>query len=110
VILLAYIVAIPANEIIVPTMIMGYMAGTQMTELDDMNQLRDLFLANGWTLTTAACMMLFSLLHYPCATTTWTIYRETRSVKWTIWSNLMPLSIALVVCFAVAQISRLLGH
>ncbi|MCG3138935.1 MAG: Fe(2+) transporter FeoB [Phycisphaerae bacterium] len=109
VILLAYIVAIPANEIIVPTMIMAYMAGTRMTELDDMGELATLFHNNGWTFTTAICMMLFSLLHYPCATTTWTIYRETGSVKWTIWSNLMPLILAVVVCASVAQLSRWLN-
>jgi ferrous iron transport protein B len=107
VILLAFIIALPANEIVVPTMIMAYMAGTQMTELENPGELSRLFHDNGWTLVTAACMMLFSLLHYPCTTATWTIYRETRSVKWTLWSNLMPLTIAVVVCAVVAQVSRL---
>jgi ferrous iron transport protein B len=107
VILLAFIIALPANEIVVPTMIMAYMAGTQMTELDNTGELAALFEGHGWTLLTAACMMLFSLLHYPCTTATWTIYRETRSVKWTLWSNLMPLTIAVVVCAVVAQVSRL---
>lgn len=110
VILLAYIIALPANEIVVPTMIMAYMSAGQMSELDDMGELARLFHDHGWTFLTAACMMLFSLLHYPCATTTWTIYRETRSVKWTLWSNLMPLTIAVVVCALVAQTARLLGH
>ncbi len=109
VILLAYIVALPANEIVVPTMIMAYMASSQMIELEDMAQLGGLFHDNGWTFTTAACMMLFSLLHYPCATTTWTIYRETGSWKWTIFSNLMPLALALLACAAVAQTARLLS-
>ena len=86
-ILVAFLIAIPANEIVVPTLIMGYMAAGQMTELD-VTKTGELFRANGWTLMTAVCMMLFSLLHYPCSTTTWTIWRETRSVKWTIWSNL----------------------
>ena len=109
VILLAYIVAIPANEIVVPTMIMAYMAGTQMMELQDMTALGDLFRANDWSLLTAACMMLFCLLHYPCATTTWTIYRETRSWKWTAWANLMPLTLAILACGAVAMIARAVG-
>jgi len=108
-ILLAYIIALPANEIVVPTLIMAYMSGTQMTDLQDMSRLSQLFQQNNWTLTTAACMMLFSLLHYPCATTTWTIYRETGSVRWTLWSNLMPLAIAVLVCAAVAYASRLLA-
>jgi ferrous iron transport protein B len=109
VILLAYIVALPANEIIVPTMIMAYMASSKMIELDDMAQLGSLFQANGWTLTTAVCMMLFSLLHYPCGTTSWTIYKETGSWKWTVFANLMPLGLAILACGAVAQASRLWG-
>jgi ferrous iron transport protein B len=110
VILLAFIIALPANEIVVPTMIMAYMAGTQMTELDNTGELAALFEAHGWTLVTAACMMLFSLLHYPCTTTTWTIYRETRSVKWTLWSNLMPLSLAIIVCALVAHVWQLVAR
>ncbi len=109
VILLAYIVAIPANEIIVPTIIMAYMSHSRMIELDDMAQLGALFHANGWTMVTAACLMLFSLLHNPCATTSWTIYKETGSVKWTVWANLMPLALAVLVCGLVAQMARLLG-
>ncbi|HUU95596.1 MAG TPA: hypothetical protein VM487_07640 [Phycisphaerae bacterium] len=54
-------------------------------------------------------MLLFSLLHYPCTTITWTIYRETGSLKWALWSNVMPLSIAITVCIAVAQLTRLVG-
>ena len=106
IILLAFIVAIPANEIIVPTIIMGYMAASQMTELD-INTTAKLFHDQGWTLMTAVCMMLFSLLHYPCSTTSWTIYRETRSIQMTIWANLMPLGIAIVVCALVANTWRL---
>ncbi|NUM81200.1 ferrous iron transport protein B [bacterium] len=103
VILLAYIIAIPANEIIVPTIIMGYMAAGQMTELDSDFELKQLFVQNGWSVMTAVSLMLFSLLHYPCSTTTMTIWKETRSVKWTVVSNLLPLSIAFAVCFIVAQ-------
>lgn len=104
VILLAYIIAIPANEIVVPTIIMGYMAAGQMTELDSDFELKTLFLQNGWTVLTAICLMLFSLLHYPCSTTTMTIWKETRNIKWTVLSNVMPLAIAGLVCFAVALI------
>ena len=109
VVLLAFIIALPANEIVVPTMIMAYLAKSQMMELDNWHELRTLFLAQGWTPVTAACMMLFSLLHYPCTTTTWTIYRETGSVKWTLWANLMPLTLAVLVCAAVAQTVRALA-
>jgi len=105
-ILLAYIIAIPANEIIIPTIIMIYSNQSKMVELE-LNQLKELFLQNEWTILTAICLMLFSLLHYPCSTTTWTIYKETRSVKWTIISNLLPLTIAFIVCFVVYRIGLL---
>jgi ferrous iron transport protein B len=100
VILLAFIFAIPANEIVIPTVIMGYMNLGRMTEIDNPAML---FQDNGWTLLTAVCLMLFSVLHYPCTTTSWTIWAETRSVKWTLLANLIPLTLALTVCFLVAQ-------
>jgi ferrous iron transport protein B len=109
VILLAYIIAIPANEIIVPTIIMGYLGMGMMTELESGVQLKALFAANGWTLTTAVSLMFFCLLHYPCSTTTWTIWKETRSVKWTLVANLLPLSVALLVSFSIARIALLIG-
>ncbi len=104
VILLAYIIAIPANEIVVPTIIMAYTGAGMMIELDTMEELRQLLVdQQGWTLLTAVCLMLFSLLHNPCSTTMWTVYRETRSVKWTVVSGLMPLAIAFILLFIVAQ-------
>ncbi|MCH7839121.1 MAG: ferrous iron transporter B [Planctomycetes bacterium] len=108
VILLAYIIAIPANEIVVPTMLMVYMGSSVMTEdisLDGLNTL--LVDQNGWTLLTAVNLMLFSLLHNPCATTILTMWKETRSAKWTTLGALMPLGIAFAVTFAVAQLVRL---
>lgn len=104
VILLAYIIAIPANEIVVPTIIMAYTGAGMMIELDTMAELQHLLVnQQGWTLLTAVCLMLFSLLHNPCSTTMWTVYRETRSVKWTVVSGLMPLAIAFLLLFIVAQ-------
>jgi ferrous iron transport protein B len=107
VILLAYVIAIPANEIVVPTMLMAYMGVGQMTDLTDYDQIRTLLVdQHGWTLLTAVNLMLFSLLHNPCATTILTIWKETRSGKWTALGALMPLGIAFVVCFLVATIWR----
>lgn len=106
VILIAFIFAIPANEIVVPTIIMGYMQGTRMLELDNPSQL---FLDSGWTLTTAVCLMIFSLLHYPCATTTLTIWKETRSLKWTLLANIIPLILAVAVCFSITQLAGMFG-
>ena len=104
VIMLAYIIAIPANEIVVPTIIMAYMGAGTMLELDTMAELQQLLVGQqGWTLLTAVCLMLFSLLHNPCSTTMWTVYTETKSIKWTVVSGLMPLVIAFVILFIIAQ-------
>ena len=108
VILLAYIIAIPANEIVVPTMLMVYMSQGMMTDLQSFDQLRTLLVdRHGWTMLTAVNLMLFSLLHNPCATTVITIYKETLSVKWATIGALMPLAIAFIVTFLTATFARL---
>ena len=108
-ILLAYIIAIPANEIVVPTMLMVYMGTGQMTDAAGYDQLREVLVdQNGWTLLTAVNLMLFSLLHNPCATTIITIYKETLSGKWAAIGALMPLTIAFAVTFVTATVARLL--
>lgn len=119
VILLAYIIAIPANEIVIPTILMltvlstgvsGYGEGAGvMFELDNNLQYMAVFDAGGWTLLTAINLMLFSLVHNPCSTTIYTIYKETGSVKWTVVSSLLPVAMGLILCFFVAQVWRLLA-
>jgi len=110
VILLAYVIAIPANEIVVPTMLMVYAGGAMMSDMESMSELRTLLVdQNGWTLLTAINLMLFSLLHNPCATTILTIYKETLSARWTALGALMPLAVAFLVTFLTATIARLLG-
>ncbi len=107
VILLAYIIAIPANEIVVPTMLMVYMRTTQMSDVTSFDDLRHLLVVeHGWTMLTAVNLMLFSLLHNPCATTILTIYKETLSKKWAAIGALMPLSLAFLVTWIVATIWR----
>lgn len=108
-ILMAFILGLPANEIVIPILIMSYMSEGVMLELDSLNEMRELFIDNGWTWLTAICMMLFSLNHWPCATTLWTIKKETQSIKWTIISFLIPTITGLLVCFIVTQGARLLG-
>jgi len=118
VILLAYVVAIPANEIVIPTVLMltvitaglagGEGAGV-MFELDSIGATEAVLRAGGWTLLTAVNLMLFSLLHNPCSTTIYTIYKETRSAKWTTIATLMPVAMGVTVCFLVAQVWRLLA-
>jgi ferrous iron transport protein B len=110
VILLAYIIAIPANEIVVPTMLMVYMGTGMMSDVPNFEALRTLLIGqNGWTLLTAMNLMLFSLLHNPCATTILTIYKETKSIKWASVSVLITLGLAFLVTFTTATIARLAG-
>jgi ferrous iron transport protein B len=118
VILLAYIIAIPANEIVIPTVLMltvlalgvsGVGEGTGvMFELDAAGT-EELLRAAGWTLLMAINLMLFSLVHNPCSTTIYTIWKETRSAKWTAVSSLLPLGMGFVLCFLVAQVWRLVA-
>ncbi len=108
VILLAYVIAIPANEIVVPTLVMAYMGTGMMTEMEGLGDLRRLLVdTQGWTMLTAVNLMLFSLLHNPCATTIITIYKETLSAKWATVGALLPLGTAFLVCFLTATIARL---
>jgi len=117
IIILAYIIAVPANEIVIPTILMltvmslgltgvGEGAGV-MFELDSIAGTKEILVAGGWTLLTGINLMLFSLLHNPCTTTIYTIYKETKSVKWTLISTFLPIVMGLVVTFFVAQIWRL---
>ncbi len=117
VVLLAYIVAIPANEIVIPSILMltvmvtgvaGAGAGV-MFELDSVTATGDILRGGGWTLLTAINVMLFSLLHNPCSTTIYTIYKETKSVKWTVVASILPLVAGFIIVFLVAQIWRILA-
>jgi ferrous iron transport protein B len=108
-IILAFLLGLPANEIVLPILIMSYLAQGALMELDSIDALRELLVQNGWTWLTALNMILFSLLHFPCATTLLTIRKETQSAKWTVLAALIPTGIAIIVCFVVAQLARALG-
>jgi ferrous iron transport protein B len=108
-ILMAFILGFPANEIVIPIIIMSYMSTGTMLELDSLEALRELLTTNGWTCLTALCAMLFSLNHFPCGTTLITIKKETQSVKWTLISFLIPTLTGFALCVTVAGITRLLG-
>ena len=101
VILMAFILGFPANEIVVPIMIMEYMATNNLTEFNNLIELKQLLVNNGWTIVTAICFMLFSLFHFPCSTTCLTIKKETNSLKWTIFSFILPTIVGIVICFLV---------
>ena len=108
VILLAFILGFPANEIVIPIVIMAYMAQGQIMELE-LPALGQLFRENGWTWVTALCTILFSLMHWPCSTTCLTIHKESGSWKWTALAAVIPTACGVVVCFAVASLARMLG-
>ncbi|MEZ5278476.1 MAG: ferrous iron transport protein B [Opitutaceae bacterium] len=119
VILVAYIVAIPANEIVIPTILMLTVLVTGLTGVGEQgagvmfetgnSALRQLLVAGGWTTLTAICLLLFSLCHNPCSTTIYTIYRETKSVKWTAVATILPVVYGVIICAAVAWSWRWLG-
>ncbi|MFJ8530728.1 nucleoside recognition domain-containing protein [Bacillus sp. NPDC094106] len=108
-ILAAFILGLPANEIVIPILLMSYLSTGALTEIDDFNQIKNLFLENGWTWLTALNTMLFSLLHFPCGTTLVNIYKETKSAKWTFLSFAIPTVIAIVVTFLTSQLVHWLG-
>ena len=118
VILVAYIIAIPANEIVIPTVLMLTVANLGiiemgagdgvMFELDSVSATGDVLKAGGWTLLTGINLMLFSLLHNPCSTTIYTIYKETNSVKWTTVASILPVIMGFVVTFLVTQVWQIL--
>lgn len=107
-ILLAFILGFPANEIVLPVLLMGYLQTGSLTTYEGLEQLRQILLCNGWNGVTALCMMLLCLLHFPCGTTCLTIYRETGSVKWTAVGFWLPTLIGIVMCIAVNLLSQLL--
>ena len=109
VILLAFILGFPANEIVLPIMLMTYLCQGTLVETQGLDSLRALLVANGWTLKTAACVALFSLFHWPCSTTTLTVYKETRSLKWTAVAVLLPTLAGAALCALTAGTGRLLG-
>lgn len=98
VILLAFILGLPANEIVVPIMLMAYLAEGSLVEISDLSALRQLLVNQGWTWATAVSVMLFTLVHWPCATTCLTIRKETGSMKWTVLSFLMPCMLGCLLC------------
>lgn len=101
VIIMAFLLGFPANEIVIPIMIMGYMSLGMITDMSDLNLLKDLLIDNGWTMVTAICVMLFSIFHFPCLTTIFTIKKETGKWKWALLSFVIPLVIGISLCFLV---------
>lgn len=109
VILLAFLLGWPANEIVIPLMLMIYLSNGTMVELENYAALRTVFTLHGWTWQTAAAVLLFSLFHWPCSTTCLTIRKETGSIGWTALAVLLPTVTGLLLCFLFRQLLLLLG-
>ena len=101
VIILAFILGFPANEIVLPIIVMTYLANGMLINIEDVSVIRTIFVQNGWTATTAVCTMLFSPFHFPCSTTVITVYKETKSIKWTVLSIVLPTLVGMILCALV---------
>lgn len=104
-ILLAFLLGLPANEIVLPIILMGYLSQGNLTEIGSLGEVRQILVQNGWTWTTAVSMLLFSLLHWPCATTCLTIRQETGSFKWTAAAFLLPAVLGMTLCIGFTAIA-----
>ena len=108
-ILLAFILGFPANEIVLPLILMIYLAGGTLTDVTALPQLHAILTAHGWTWVTAACTVLFSLFHWPCSTTLLTVRKETGSWRWTALAAVLPTLLGAAVCLLINGIATLLG-
>ena len=108
VILMAFILGLPANEIVIPIIIMAYTSQGTLIEPGNLSDLHTLLISQGWTWVTALCTMVFFLFHWPCSTTLMTIKKETGSLKWTCLSILLPTACGVILCMAITAFSRLL--
>ncbi len=107
VILLGFILGFPANEIVIPLILMGYTGGGTLLGYDSLASLRAVLTSNGWTPVTALCFVIFTLCHFPCSTTCITIYKESRSLRWTLWAMAIPTAVGVILCAAVNLISHI---
>lgn len=108
VIILSFILGFPANEIVIPLMLMMYTASGTIFSISDLSELKGLLVSNGWTWVTAVSTLLFCLFHFPCSTTCMTIKKETGSAKWTLLGFLLPTAVGIVICFLFASAARLI--
>lgn len=106
-ILLAFIFGLPANEIVIPILLMSYTGGTSLQDYNTLIELKNILINNGWTIITAISFMIFTICHFPCGTTILTIKKETNSIKWTILSILIPTITGIILCFTISNILKI---
>lgn len=106
-ILTAFILGLPANEIVLPIILMSYLQKGILVDLEDTMQIGQILLQNGWTLLTAINVMIFTLLHFPCSTTLITIKKESGNIKWSILAFLLPTICGIILCMATTAIWNL---
>ena len=106
-ILTGFILGIPANEIVLPIILMGYLKNKTLIDIENVNEIGNILVTNGWNLLTAINVMIFTLLHFPCGTTLLTIKKETKSLKWTFVSFILPTLCGIIICFTTTSIFRL---
>lgn len=107
VIIMAFILGFPANETVVPIIIMSYMASGTLVDFSSYEQLLEIFTANGWTVVTAVCMLIMCVMHFPCSTTCLTIKKETGSIIWTLLSMALPTILGIILCMITANVMRI---
>jgi ferrous iron transport protein B len=98
VILMAFILGFPANEIVIPLMLMAYMSNSSVVRIDDISVIKQVLLDNGWTLKTAICTTVFTLFHWPCSTTVITVYKETKKLRYAVASVMIPTAVGYISC------------
>lgn len=103
----SFILGIPANEIVIPIALMSYLNTNLISNFDNINALKTIFIDNGWTIKTAICTILFSIMHFPCATTLLTIKKETKSIWWTFLSFMIPTITGIIICFIISNLLNL---
>ncbi len=107
-ILTAFILALPANEIVLPIILMSYMTGGNLVQIEDFKTISDILINNGWTILTAINVMLFSLMHFPCSTTLISIKKETKSWKWTLLAFVIPTICGIIACMITTGVYNLM--
>ena len=108
-VLLAFLLGFPANEIVLPVLLMGYLQTGSLTDYGSLAELSAVLTANGWTAETAVCMLVLCLLHFPCGTTCLTIRRETGGYRWTLLAMVLPTAVGMAVCMLIHGAFGLLG-